>query len=425
MVYRVWGGECSSNPRSRLCEPPDTIRNSNTCKQIFEHHFAHLKLFRGLRCTNAGQIIKITTTPIYATRQFIFTKTGLDISTFTIFDFKFKLKLYNLSRVVDAISRRIDTESDVTDHAVLDVDAVSSDDADDGVVATLRVAGEDAVDVVGGAVDLSVLGVRVERHDLRGQRLVEVDLASRGNVTGADGTVAVQGPVRVGLDVDVDGALDVEAGEDGLHLHDALGVGGPLAAQPGGVVGVEVGGANLKVGNVELVQQLGESRVGGQTREARVTSSGVAMPKVEQDVGQRLAGVDVEHAHVQPEGDTLLVLAHILPQRLGARPDVRSLGDNGAKNAGVVLDGVVVGSLGGDLVGDVTSSRPSLGHAALVALLVEACGGGLASPGNGSPALDFTSGQMLGVGQSCRKQPGGEEGGKLHGEDLEASGGVG
>lgn len=309
------------------------------------------------------------------------------------------LGLYPLLSVVNAICAGVDAERDVTNHAVLDILAISSNDTDDGVVTTVLAAGEDAIGSVGGAVDLGVLGVGLEGHDLLRQGLVEVDLAGRGNVAGADGAVLVQRPVRVGLDVDVDGALDVEAREDGLHLHDTLAISGPLAAQPGGVVGVEIRGANLKVGNVELGQELGESSVGGEASEARVTAGGVAVPKVEQDVGNRLASGGVNHTDIQPQRDTRLVLGHILPQRLGTGPDIGSLGHDGAEDARVVLDAVVVGSLGGDLEGGVARSSPSLGHAILIALLVEVGSRGLASARNGTTALDLASRQVLGVSQ--------------------------
>lgn len=68
----------------------------------------------------------------------------------------------------------------------------------------------------------------------------------------------------VDLDVDVDGTVNVEAREDGLHLHHAVDIGGPHAAQEGGVVGVQVGHADVVVGrrDVELLQQVQEGGVG-------------------------------------------------------------------------------------------------------------------------------------------------------------------
>lgn len=60
----------------------------------------------------------------------------------------------------------------------------------------------------------------------------------------------------------MDRALDVEAREDALHLHHAVGVRGPHAAQPGRVAGVEVevwtdglveGGDELFEGGVGVV----------------------------------------------------------------------------------------------------------------------------------------------------------------------------
>lgn len=101
--------------------------------------------------------------------------------------------------------------------------------------------------------------VGLQSHDLGAELLVEEDLAGVGNVGADDGAVAADGPVGVDLGVDVDGALDVEAGEDSLHLHDAVAIGGPHAAEPSGVVGVQVQvGAD---GHVQLLEELLEGSV--------------------------------------------------------------------------------------------------------------------------------------------------------------------
>lgn len=166
-------------------------------------------------------------------------------------------------------SRGVNTNSDVANHTIGDILAISRHNADDRVISVGEPITENGVLGVGGAVDLRVLRVRLQGHDLLLEILVKVQLTGRDNVARGDGAVAAEDPVVVDLHVDVDGTVDVEAGEDGLHLHHAVGVGGPHAAQEGGVVGVQVGHADVVVGrrDVELLQQVQEGGVGRQGSE--------------------------------------------------------------------------------------------------------------------------------------------------------------
>lgn len=164
----------------------------------------------------------------------------------------------------------LNTNGDIGEHALGNVLAIEGLDNHVGVPVALALIGKDAVDVVGGAVDLGVADVGLEGHDLLAEGLVEEELAGADNVGGDDGAVAANGPVGVDLSMNVNGALDVEAGEDGLHLHDAVGVGGPDAAEPGSGVGVQVQvGADS---DVELVEKLFEGSVRAVARERAVRS---------------------------------------------------------------------------------------------------------------------------------------------------------
>lgn len=84
-------------------------------------------------------------------------------------------------------------------------------------------------------------------------------------------------------------------------------------------------------------------------------TGGVAVPEADQRVLQRLAGSHVENTDVKPKRDAGLAFGHVLTQGLGTRPDVWTLSYLGIQHAGVVLDDIVVGGFGCDLVRSVTS----------------------------------------------------------------------
>lgn len=72
--------------------------------------------------------------------------------------------------------------------------------------------------------------------------------------------------------MDVDSALDVETGEDGLHLEHAVRVGRPHTAQEGRFVGVQISLADGEVGDIQLREELHEGRVGREAGEAGVAA---------------------------------------------------------------------------------------------------------------------------------------------------------
>lgn len=133
-----------------------------------------------------------------------------------------------------ALRLRIHTNRDIPHHTLGHIIAIKRHDVQHRIEPVLRLLAEDAIDGVGGAVDGGVASVRLERNDLLGQVLSGEDLAGRDGVGRRDGAVGAHDPVVVDLDVDMDGALDVEAGEDGLELGDAVLVGRPLRSSAKG-----------------------------------------------------------------------------------------------------------------------------------------------------------------------------------------------
>lgn len=133
---------------------------------------------------------------------------------------------------------------------------------------------------------------------------------------------------------------------------------------------MQIGRAHSIVRHIQLLQQRFERRVRRQSREARVTSSSIAVPEVNQNALERLASRHVKHTHIQPQRNTGLVFRHILTQSLRLRPPIRTLCHFGGKNAGLVLDGLVMRYFRGDLEGRVAAAG-TLGEVPLPALLVE------------------------------------------------------
>lgn len=82
--------------------------------------------------------------------------------------------------------------------------------------------------------------IRAQRHNLLGQILRKEHLACADRLVTHNRSIRTNYPVGVDLDVDVKGALDVEAREYRLHFHHAVGICGPHAAEPSTVAGVEI-----------------------------------------------------------------------------------------------------------------------------------------------------------------------------------------
>jgi hypothetical protein len=191
-------------------------------------------------------------------------------------------------------SSGVDTEGQPSKDTIADAVAEESvlvegvDTLGGGLLGSNRVIG------VGG----QVLGVGVvggSKLNGRDEILVEESLADvAGDDVVAEGTVAVLGGVLVDHQVDVGGTGGVVTGEGGLELSDTVGV-GLLDTTEEGVVNVGlIGGVTVARGN-----------------DTGVDTGGVAVPHLEVDVGDGLAGVDINDLVVNDGVNTLLVLADI------------------------------------------------------------------------------------------------------------------
>jgi hypothetical protein len=155
--------------------------------------------------------------------------------------------------------RKVNTQCDIPNHAILHIHTVQSFDLNRRIPAINNLASIDTINSVRSPVDLGMAGIRLERHDLLTQVLVEEKLAGGNDIGGDNGAVGADTPVRVGLDVDtiaqlvlcgkgkekergcaLDGPFDIETWKYSLHLHDPVGVRGPHAAEPCGAVGVKI-----------------------------------------------------------------------------------------------------------------------------------------------------------------------------------------
>lgn len=121
--------------------------------------------------------------------------------------------------------------------------------------------------------------MRFQRHNLPLKSFVQVKLASATSAASSESFILAQIPIDVHLDMYVDRSLDVETGEDGLHLHHAVPVGGIHSSQTGGLIGVLVYDSNLIVGfiDVELLKGFKEGCIGRQHSRAGIRSSGVTI----------------------------------------------------------------------------------------------------------------------------------------------------
>jgi hypothetical protein len=111
----------------------------------------------------------------------------------------------------------------------------------------------------------------------------------------------------------------VVAGNDGLVLSDTVGVGLDDATEES---------------VVEVVQVVGVTVARG--RDARIDTSGVAVPEVHVDGGDGLASAGVDELDVKVHGDTLLAIGDVAADKL-AVDVVRALGDFRLQDAGRVV----------------------------------------------------------------------------------------
>lgn len=143
---------------------------------------------------------------------------------------------------------------------------------------------------------LGVGSIRLESFDLRDEVLVKEGLSNMaGVVVSAEGLVGEESRVGMDHDVDMSSTAGVVTGEDGLELSNTIRVGLLNASKPSLV-------------NVGLIRAIAIA-VGNDTR---VYASGVAVPHLQVDIGDRVAGFDVNNLVVEDDVETLLIFNDVL-----------------------------------------------------------------------------------------------------------------
>lgn len=213
----------------------------------------------------------------------------------------------------------VDTDGDPGEEATLNTDIlVEVNVVEDGVgVALLGLDSEDVVDRIQGDVDVAGV-VGVSGLNLGDQVLVEEELTNVGNRSAGDSAVAEERSVHGADDVDVSSTAAVVTGEDRLKGSDAVLV-GLLETTESHVV---------KVGDIVAISV-------AVILHTRVDTGGVAVPDVPPELGDRLAGVDVDELSVHVVHNTGLVIDDVLAVVLALDPERTNL-TLGGENAGVV-----------------------------------------------------------------------------------------
>lgn len=106
---------------------------------------------------------------------------------------------------------RIDTNGDIPNHSLGYILAIHRLHRYDRVVSTVKTLGEHRVDGVGGPVNFRMRDVGFQSHDLALECFIEIKLAGADSIAVGYGAVSTKRPVAMDLDVDVDGAFDIEA----------------------------------------------------------------------------------------------------------------------------------------------------------------------------------------------------------------------
>lgn len=134
----------------------------------------------------------------------------------------------------------------------------------------------------------------------------------------AEGLVGEEGGVGVGHEMYVAGTAGIVTGKDGLEGGYAVLVGGLDASEESIVDVGSVRGITVTVGN-----------------DTAIDTRSVAVPDLEIEVRDGLAGVNIDNLVVEKEVDTLLVLGEVFANVL-ATDIIGSLGDIGGQNARII-----------------------------------------------------------------------------------------
>lgn len=120
--------------------------------------------------------------------------------------------------------------------------------------------------------------------------------------------------------MDVGSTAGVVTGESGLEVNNTVGVTFLDTTEESGVDVQRVGGVTVTAGDNSRVDTLCKSvicfLVDTIGFSQGIAYSGVAVPQISVDLGNRLAGVGVDELDVHEEGNTLLILGNVLTNKL-------------------------------------------------------------------------------------------------------------
>lgn len=106
--------------------------------------------------------------------------------------------------------RSINTNSDIPNHSISHVFAISRHNRNHWIIPSLRAPRKERVRSIDCAVNLSVGKIGRQSHDLLLQLFLEVELPGTNGIAGNDGTVLSGRPFSVNLDMDVDCTIDIK-----------------------------------------------------------------------------------------------------------------------------------------------------------------------------------------------------------------------
>lgn len=149
--------------------------------------------------------------------------------------------------------------------------------------------GEDSIFVVASSTHIQALNVWLQIRDLVGDVVFEVELTGMCGCT-ADVGAILGGAARVHLYVNVCCPADVPAWINGVD-----GGGAPLIS--------ELNSAHECITRLRLVSESG------------IISKRIAVPDIDCSIGDVLAGRDIDHEHLQFEGNTWATLRDIVAQQ--------------------------------------------------------------------------------------------------------------
>lgn len=237
----------------------------------------------------------------------------------------------SIRRIGVMAGRRVDTESNPAKDPIMNRIAQERVFKERIRVRVLSLNLDDVVIRILGNGDL-VRVVRIGSLHLADQVLVEEELANVGDVSAGQSVIRQDVGVRVGDDMDMGRTAGVVTGEQSLELGHAVRVRFLNAAQE------------------RLVEVRGVVAIAvHRALNARVHTSGIAVPHVPVQILDWLAGVDVDELAVKNERDSGLAIANVGSDKLSLHPE-RTNFSLWCENASwVLVEQCCLGGVGSDM----------------------------------------------------------------------------